>query len=96
MLGYLNGFLMIFSRDDRTFLQAMELVMTGSDALDLSSGGMSSTFFVPTDTAFEELGAAAIEEALKNRSLLKTVSSNHFFFFFFSFRFGAQETLRKP
>ena len=48
--------------------------MTGSDALDLSSGGISATFFVPTDAAFEELGSAAVENAMKNRSLLKTVS----------------------
>jgi hypothetical protein len=33
---------------------------------------------VPTDAAFEELGTAAAENAMKNRSLLKTVS-------FFSF-----------
>jgi hypothetical protein len=52
----------------------MELVMTGSDALDLSSGGISATFFVPTDAAFEELGSAAVENAMKNRALLKTVS----------------------
>ena len=52
----------------------MELVMTGSDALDLSSGGVSSTFFVPTDAAFEELGGSTIQDALKNRALLKTVS----------------------
>lgn len=48
--------------------------MTGSDALDLSSGGVSSTFFVPTDAAFDELGASTIEEALRNPVLLKTVS----------------------
>lgn len=60
----------------------MELVMTGSDALDLSAGGISSTFFVPTDAAFEELGATVIEDALKNRSFLKTVSSNHFVLLF--------------
>jgi hypothetical protein len=52
----------------------MELVMTGSDALDLSSGGISATFFVPTDAAFEELGMATVENAMKNRALLKTVS----------------------
>ncbi len=51
----------------------MELVTSGSDALDLSSGGVSSTFFVPTDAAFEELGASAVDDALKNRALLKTV-----------------------
>ncbi|KZS06760.1 transforming growth factor-beta-induced protein ig-h3 [Daphnia magna] len=61
----------------KTFLQAMELVMTGSDALDLSAGGISSTFFVPTDAAFEELGATVIEDALKNRSFLKTIVANH-------------------
>lgn len=60
----------------------MELVMTGSDALDFASGGISATFFVPTDTAFEELGTAAVENAMKNRSLLKTVS-----LFSFSFSF---------
>jgi hypothetical protein len=54
---------------------------TGSDALDFASGGISATFFVPTDAAFEELGTAAVANAMKNRSLLKTVS----FFFFFSF-----------
>lgn len=66
----------------RTFLRAMELVMTGSDALDLTSGGLSSTFFVPTDAAFDELGASTIDEALGNRALLKTVSwvSKHHFF----------------
>jgi hypothetical protein len=58
----------------------MELVMTGSDALDFASGGISATFFVPTDAAFEELGTAAVANAMKNRSLLKTVS---FFLFFF-------------
>ena len=58
----------------------MELVMTGSDALDLSSGGFSSTFFVPTDAAFDELGASTIEEALKNRVLLKTVGILYNFF----------------
>lgn len=52
----------------------MELVMSGSDALDLSSGGVSSTFFVPTDAAFEELGSSTVEDALRNRALLKTVS----------------------
>jgi hypothetical protein len=51
---------------------------TGSDALDFASGGISATFFVPTDAAFEELGTAAAENAMKNRSLLKTAS-------FFSF-----------
>ena len=54
--------------------------MTGSDALDLSSGGFSSTFFVPTDAAFDELGASTIEEALKNRVLLKTVGILYNFF----------------
>lgn len=53
----------------------MELVMTGSDALDLSAGGISSTFFVPTDAAFKQLGSSTVEDALKNRAILKTVSS---------------------
>ncbi|XP_046655629.1 periostin-like [Daphnia pulicaria] len=61
----------------KTFLQAMELVMTGSDALDFASGGISATFFVPTDAAFEELGTAAVANAMKNRSLLKTIVANH-------------------
>lgn len=52
--------------------------MSGSDALDLSSGGVSSTFFVPTDAAFEELGTSMVEDALRNRALLKTVSKTIF------------------
>lgn len=55
---------------NRTFLRAMETVMTGHDALDLAT---SSTFFVPTDAAFEELGAATVENAMKNADHLRTV-----------------------
>ena len=59
----------------RTFLRAMESVMvTGEHGLDLSAGGSSMTFFVPTDAAFQELGAGTVESALKNPVLLKTVN----------------------
>ena len=55
----------------------MESVMvTGEHGLDLSAGG-SMTFFVPTDAAFQELGAGTVESALKNPVLLKTVQNNY-------------------
>jgi hypothetical protein len=74
----------------------MELVMTGSDALDFASGGISATFFVPTDAAFEELGTAAVANAMKNRSLLKTVSFFFFFLFYLVgvFSFQLRKTLK--
>ena len=57
----------------------MESVMvTGEHGLDLSASGSSMTFFVPTDAAFQELGSAAIENALKNPVLLKTVTVSIF------------------
>ena len=53
----------------------MESVMvTGEHGLDLSAGGSSMTFFVPTDAAFQELGAGTVESAPKNPVLLKTVT----------------------
>lgn len=69
---------------------------TGSDALDFASGGISATFFVPTDAAFEELGTAAAENAMKNRSLLKTVSFFFLFFFYLVgvFSFQLRKTLK--
>jgi len=62
----------------KTFLRAMETVMTtGPDSLDLTSGGGSFTFFVPTDEAFEALGNETIEEVLGNSAILKKVVGNH-------------------
>ena len=58
----------------KTFLRAMETVMvTGDDGLDLASAGSSNTFFVPTDAAFNELGAGTMDKAMRNPTLLKTV-----------------------
>lgn len=55
----------------------MESVMTtGDDGLDLASLGGSATFFVPTDAAFDALGTETVENAIKNPTLLKTVSCN--------------------
>ena len=45
-------------------------MVTGEHGLDLSAGGSSMTFFVPTDAAFQELGAGTVESALKNPVLL--------------------------
>ena len=50
-------------------------MVTGEHGLDLSAGGSSMTFFVPTDAAFQELGAGTVESALKNPVLLKTVTN---------------------
>lgn len=62
----------------KTFLRAMESVMTtGDDGLDLASLGGSATFFVPTDAAFEALGTETVENAIKNPALLKTIVANH-------------------
>ena len=59
-------------------MRAMETVMTtGPDSLDLTSGGGSFTFFVPTDEAFEALGNETMEEVLGNSAILKKVVGNH-------------------
>lgn len=59
----------------RTFLRAMESVMTtGDDGLDLAALGGSATFFVPTEAAFEAVGTETVENAIKSPALLKTVS----------------------
>ena len=43
-------------------------MVTGEHGLDLSAGGSSMTLFVPTDAAFQELGAGTVESALKKSS----------------------------
>lgn len=55
----------------------METVMMNENyALDLSAEGGFSSFFVPTDAAFAELGTAFIEGALNNLGLLRKVAHN--------------------
>ena len=53
----------------------MEMVTTMEEgALELGSSAGSLTFFVPTDTAFEALGADVVQGAMDDSTFLKKVT----------------------
>ncbi|XP_069696631.1 transforming growth factor-beta-induced protein ig-h3-like [Periplaneta americana] len=60
------------------FLQAMERVMEKSpETLELQNPGTSYTFFVPTDQAFNRLGAARLERIMEDPTYLIKTIKNH-------------------
>ncbi|GFG32470.1 hypothetical protein Cfor_04311 [Coptotermes formosanus] len=60
------------------FLQAIERVTANNpESLELQSPGASYTFFVPTDQAFNRLGAARLERIMEDPAYLTKVSPLH-------------------
>ncbi|PSN42321.1 hypothetical protein C0J52_18223 [Blattella germanica] len=60
------------------FLQAMERVMEKSpETLEMQKAGTSYTFFVPTDQAFNRLGASRLERLMDDPTYLTKTIKNH-------------------